>query len=123
MPNFLVNHQKLKSEEDIKAYIARLSGFVTKFNQVLEGLTIREQKGIVPPKFVIKRVLDEMKGFIGTGVDKTILYTNFNEKATKLDGLSADEKAAYAKQVANQIQTSVFGAYRKLITYNWSRFL
>jgi uncharacterized protein (DUF885 family) len=118
MPNLLVNNHKLRSEGDIKAYIARLSGFTTKFDQVLEGLKIREKKGIVPPKFVIKRVLDEMKGFICTGVDKNILYTNFTGKVAKLDGLSADEKAAYAKQVADKIQTSVFGAYQKLIAYN-----
>ncbi|GAB4038911.1 DUF885 domain-containing protein [Spirosoma jeollabukense] len=118
MPSLLVTHHKLKSEGDIKAYMARLSGFETKFNQVLECLKIREQRGIVPPKFVIKRVLDEMKGFIGGGVGKNILYTNFNEKIAKLDGLSTEEKAAYAKQVADKIQTSVFGAYQKLIAYN-----
>ncbi len=118
MPNLLVNNHKLKSEGDIKAYLARLAGFETKFDQVLEGLKIREQKGIVPPKFVIKRVVDEMKGFVGSGVKKNILYTNFNEKIAKLDDLSADEKNAYLKQVAYKVQTSVFGAYQKLIAYN-----
>ena len=47
-----------------------------KFNQVLEGLKIREQRGIIPPKFVIERVLDEMKGFVNTGVEKNVLFTN-----------------------------------------------
>ena len=118
MPNLLVASHKLLSKGDITAYIARLSGFETKFNQVLEGLKLREQKGISAPKFVIKRVLDEMKGFISGGVNKNILYTNFDEKIAKIDGLSTEEKASYSKQVADKIQTSVFGAYRKLIEYN-----
>jgi len=36
-----------------------------KFDQVLEGLALREQKGVVPPRFVIERVLTEMRGFAG----------------------------------------------------------
>ena len=113
MPNLLVSNHKLKNKGDITAYIARLSGFETKFDQVLEGLKLREQKGIMPPKFVLKRVLDEMKGFISGGVDRNILYTNFNEKVAKIDGLSTEEKASYAKQVADKIQTSVFGGLSK----------
>lgn len=67
----------------------------------------------MPPKFVLKRVLNEMKGFISGGVDRNTLYTNFNEKVAKIDGLSTEEKASYAKRVADKIQTSVFGAYQK----------
>ena len=73
---------KLNDKNDIEAYIARLSQFDAKFEQVLEGLKIREEKGIVPPKFVIDRVLNEMKGFVGkqmteekAPVEADILYS------------------------------------------------
>jgi uncharacterized protein (DUF885 family) len=118
LPRLLTSNHKLKSKGDIKAYIARLEGFETKFNQVLEGLEIREQKGIIPPKFVIWRVLDEMKGFIGNGVENNILYTNFRDKAAGIEGLSAEDKSAYTQQVAHAIETSVFRAYQKLIDYH-----
>lgn len=118
LPILLTNSHKLRNKSDIKAYISRLKGFETKFNQVLEGLKIREQKGIIPPKFVIKRVLDEMKGFVGTGVEKNILFTNFTKKADGIKGLSEEEKSAYAQQVAQTIQTSVFKAYQNLIDYH-----
>lgn len=118
MPKLLANFHKLKSKSDIKAYIARLEGFETKFNQVLEGLKIREQKGIIPPKFVIKRVLDEMNGFIGSGVEKNILYTNLTDKVSKVEGLSEEEKSDFTKQVARTINDSVFQAYQKLIDYH-----
>jgi uncharacterized protein (DUF885 family) len=118
LPTLLTNSHKLRNKSDIKAYIARLGGFETKFSQVLEGLKIREQKDIIPPKFVIKRVLDEMKGFVGTGVEKNILFTNFTKQAAGIKGLSEEEKLAYSKQVAQTIQTSVFKAYQNLIDYH-----
>lgn len=118
LPTLLINSHKLRNKSDIKAYISRLKGFDNKFNQVLEGLKKREQKGIIPPKFVIKRVLDEMKGFIGTGVEKNVLFTNFTQKAAAINGLSEEEKSAYAQQVAQTIHTSVFKAYQNLIDYH-----
>jgi len=118
LPTLLTSKHKLRNKSDIKAYIARLNGFETKFDQVLEELKIREQKGIIPPKFVISRVLDEMKGFIGNGIENNILFTNFRDKVAGINKLSAEEKEAYTQQVAQSIQTSVFTAYKKLIDYH-----
>lgn len=118
LPTFLTRFHKLRNKSDIKAYITRLEGFKIKFDQVLEGLKIREQKGIIPPKFVIERVLDQMKGFVGNGVENNILYTNFKDKVAKIEGLSAEEKEAYTQQVAQTIQTSVFKAYQMFIDYH-----
>lgn len=118
LPTLLTNSHKLRNKSDIKAYISRLEGIETKFDQVLEGLKISEQKGIIPPKFVINRVLEEMKGFIGTGVEKNILFTNFTKKAAGIKGLSEEEKSAFTEQIAKTIQTSVTKAYQKLIDYH-----
>jgi len=130
LPSFMENSHKLRNESDIEAYIARLSKFDTKFDQVLEGLKIREQNGIVPPKFVIQRVLDEMKGFTGQKVSdeinlevdpgpvrSNILYTNFATKVAEIEDLSDEEKEAFKQQVEEEIRTTVFGAYQNLIDY------
>ena len=130
LPSFLENSHKLRNESDIKAYIERLSKFDTKFEQVLEGLKIREEKGIIPPKFVITRVLDEMRGFTGQvealegkleekpdPVRTNILYTNFEEKVDKLENLSDEEIATFKEEVETEIQNTVFPAYQGLIDY------
>ena len=118
LPSLLTSKHKLVSKSDIKGYIARLKGFEIKFDQVLEGLKIREQKGIIPPKFVIERVLDEMRDFVSKGVESNILFTNFKEKVAVIKDLSAEEKSDFTQQVAHAIQTSVFNAYQKLIDYH-----
>ncbi|HOY12496.1 MAG TPA: DUF885 domain-containing protein [Saprospiraceae bacterium] len=117
VPNLLTNSHQLEDKSDIKAYITRLKSIGIKFDQVLEGLRIREEKGIIPPKFVIKRVIDEMTGFIGGGVEKNVLYTNFTEKLGKIDGLSDEQKSEFTQQVADAITKAVIPAYQKLINY------
>jgi uncharacterized protein (DUF885 family) len=133
LPSLMESAHKLRDESDVEAYISRLSKFDTKFEQLIENLKIAENKGIIPPKFVIKRVVDEMKGFTGIlteTIDSTkvsnstlsaeksnILYTNFELKIDKLDEISAEQKTSYKKQVEVEIDTTVFRAYKNLIDY------
>ena len=133
LPSFMINSHKLRNKSDAEAYIARLSKFDTKFEQLIENLKIRESKGIIPPKFVIVRVLDEMNGFIGvknagtdtiqdsnailSPVKSNILFTNFESKIDKLDNLSQEQKDNYKKQLEEEIGTTVFGAYQNLINF------
>jgi uncharacterized protein (DUF885 family) len=133
LPSLMESAHKLRNKSDAEAYISRLSKFDTKFEQLIENLKIAENKGIIPPKFVIKRVVDEMKGFIGTSVEtkdssevsdvimspvkSNILYTNFELKIDKFDKLSPEQKTKYKKQVEEEIGRTVFVAYQNLIDY------
>lgn len=130
LPSFLESSHKLRNESDIEAYLTRLSKFEVKFDQVLEGLRISEEKGIIPPKFVIQRVLDEMRGFTGQGaanqitlegdagpVRANILYTNFVSKVDEIEDLSDEEKEAFKLRVEDAVAQDVFPAYQKLIDY------
>ncbi|WP_299311219.1 DUF885 family protein [uncultured Aquimarina sp.] len=116
LPSLMENSHKLRDKSDAEAYITRLSLFKTKFEQLIENLKIRENKGIIPPKFVIDRVLGEMNGFIDEK-ESNILYTNFEIKIDKLEELSQEEKDTLKKQVEDEIETTVFGAYKRLIAY------
>lgn len=128
LPSFLENSHKMRDESDIEAYISRLSKFEIKFDQVLEGLHIREDRGIIPPKFMITRVIDEMKGFTGQNesialeedpnpVKRNILYTNLNKKITEVEGLTEEQKQEFMTRVEEEIRSTVFPAYQKLIDY------
>jgi len=130
LPSMMESAHKLEDKSDIEAYIARLSKFDIKFNQLIENLKISESKGIIPPKFIIKILLDEMKGFVGTATNNTkatdkkatavksnILYTNFEIKVNKLTEIDEEGKTNFKKQVENEIEITVFPAYKKLITY------
>ncbi|NOT75755.1 MAG: DUF885 domain-containing protein [Cyclobacteriaceae bacterium] len=130
LPSFLESAHKLRDASDADAYIARLSKFDTKFDQVLEGLKIRESKGIIPPRFVIDRVLSEMKGFTGQGKEKinleegqpnpiqtNILFANFKNKIDTLKDISDADKKELISRVEKEMQQTVFPAYQKLIDY------
>lgn len=113
---FMETIHEVKDKEDAEAYISRLSRFGTKISQLMEGLKIREGKGIIPPKFVLEKVVEEVTSFIGAAPEKNILYQSFK---TKLDGLAIeeDEKTKYLQEVHSGINTVVYPAYAKLAAY------
>ncbi len=117
LPTFMATQHQVTSQREAEDYIARLNQFDEKFAGVLKGLKLREEKGIIPPKFVVQKVLKEMRNFIDQPLDKNILHTGFNEKLAKLTELDADVRKSLLLRADNAIRISVVPAYRQLIKY------
>ena len=87
------------SQKDCEYYVMRLNALPKKFDQLLEGLKIREEKQILPPRFVVEEVLKEMSDFIAKPLAENILATSFNTRAAKIDKLTETERADFQKRV------------------------
>jgi uncharacterized protein (DUF885 family) len=116
-PDFLVQIHPIADRRDAHNYIARLTAFGRKFNQLLEGLRLRESKGIVPPKFVIERVLVEMRAFIAVPARENILYVNLRDKLARLPAIPASERTRLLADAESSIEHNVYPAYLLLIEY------
>ena len=96
---------------DADAYIARLDKFPQKFSQVLEGLKLRESKGVIPPQFTVEEVIAQMEGFIGKPAKENMLYTSFKEKLDKIAGRPARSvdarRAARGRRRARSTRASI----------------
>jgi uncharacterized protein (DUF885 family) len=119
LPNFMAQTHQVNNRHDADAYIARLDLFPEKFAQVIEGLKLRESKGVVPPKFTVDEVLAQMKGFIAPEAKQHMLYVSFKEKLDKIapGELSQADRDRLLGVVETSIQGSVYPAYRNLIDY------
>jgi uncharacterized protein (DUF885 family) len=117
LPNFMMTMHPVVNKWEAANYIKRLSLFGRKFDQVLEGLVIREEKGIIPPQFVVRRVLTEMAAFVGQPASQNPLYTVFEDKLSKLEKLDAADRAGLLAAVEAEIERTVYPAYEKFIAY------
>jgi uncharacterized protein (DUF885 family) len=114
LPNFMMTIHPLTSKVDARNYIRRLRQFGRKFEQVLEGVEIRTEKDMIPPRFVIRRVLDEMTAFIGQPARENPLYTVYADKTQNL-ALAQAERAEMLQAVEAEIERTVYPAYQKMI--------
>jgi uncharacterized protein (DUF885 family) len=116
-PSFMANTHRLLAKQDCEYYVMRLDALPRKFNQLLESLKVREDKQILPPRFVVEEVLKEMSDFIAKPAAENILATSFKTRAAKIDKLSEAERADFQKRVEASITGRVYPAYQKLIDY------
>ncbi len=120
-PSFLINMHQVTSREDAEAYIARLTGVEKYFEQLTANLATNEEQGILPPKFVFPRVIDDAQNIISglpftdTG-DSSALYQDIYQK---VNSLSVDEatKTDLLRQAEEALTNSVQPAYEKLIVF------
>src|SRR5881396_4149727 len=116
-PSFMANTHRLLNRKDCDYYVMRLEALPKKFDQTLDGLKVREQKQILPPRFVVEEVLKEMSEFIAKPAAENILATSFKTRAAKIDKLNEQQRANFQKRVETEITSQVYPAYQKLIAY------
>lgn len=119
LPAFLINMHRIDSIADAEAYISRLNGIPKALDDVIEGIKLREQNGILPPKFVFEKVLEDSKNVIKrkpftSSKEASVLLDDFKTKISKLD-LSEKQKRDLILKAEQALLDSVKPAYEKLI--------
>ncbi len=116
-PSFMANTHRLLAPRDCEYYVQRLEALPRKFDQIMEGLRIREEKQIIPPRFVVEKVLKEMTAFVAQPAAENILASSFKTRAAKIDKLSEQQRADFQTRVESTVTAKVYPAYQKLIDY------
>lgn len=117
LPSFLANTHRLLAPRDCDYYLKRLEAVPVKFDQVLEGLRLREEMQIIPPRFVVEKVLKEMSAFVAQPPAENILATSFKTRAARIGKLNESQRSKFQGRVEKAITASVYPAYQKLIDY------
>ena len=89
VPDFLDTQHDIKTAADAEAYIARLGALPLMMDQELERAQHDAGLGVVPPDFIIDKMLIQMKAFLDTPADKSTLVASLVRRA-KDAGLTGD---------------------------------
>ncbi len=116
-PSFMANTHRLLTRKDCEYYLKRLDALPKKFDQLLDNLKVREEKQILPPRFVVEEVLKEMTDFIGKPVSDNILATSFKTRVAKIEKLTEAQRADFQGRAETAITGKIYPAYQKLIDY------
>jgi uncharacterized protein (DUF885 family) len=119
LPNLMTQDQQVNDATDAEHYIARLTAFPHKMQQVIESVRLRESKGVIPPRFVVDKVLDQITRFLAPGPKGNTLTVSFTEKLDKIpaDKMDAATRADLTRRVEQAVGASVFPGYSALANY------
>lgn len=123
--SLLTELHQLNDRQDAEDYISRLAQVDSQVEQLLEGLALREEAGIIPPDFVISMTLGNLNNNLGmpSGNPNSIdpqqlpVFSVFNDSVEDISELSSEEKMAFRDSSLQEIETSYIPAFLKLIDY------
>jgi uncharacterized protein (DUF885 family) len=105
------------SKQEAENYVTRLLLVKTKFDQLLEGLQLREEKGVIIPSMFISWVLPNLEDVAFSSAKATAFYTSFESKLREISDLSSGEKQNLLHEAEDAINTSVIPAFGELAEY------
>lgn len=119
-PAFLINMHTVSNRLEAEAYITRLNGMNALFDQVVENLKMREEKNIIPPKFVFPYVVSDCKNVISgapfeKGKPANPLLEDFTTKVNALKEIDEPIKKELIAKASEALLNSVKPAYEKVI--------
>ncbi|MEK7264807.1 MAG: DUF885 domain-containing protein, partial [Pseudomonadota bacterium] len=115
LPQFLTDTHVIKNEKSVKRYISRIK----EFGRVLRETKVRVEDdrahGVTPPDFIIAKAIGGMQSFIEGGAEKNPLVTTLPAKLDKIEGLSAEKKAAFIAEATKAVNEDVIPGYQAMI--------
>ena len=114
--HFFTDIHPVTNKQGAEDYITRLQQVDTKFDQLIEGLRLREEAGIIPPRFIIQWSLYDIRRIASGTAQYLPFYTAFEEKVDALD-VSAEEKRVLLQDAERAIDESVIPAFQALRDY------
>ena len=119
--SFLINMHLVTEASDAEAYVSRLNGVEQVFEQLLENLKLRDELGVIPPKFVFPRAIESCRNIIsGAPFDESgedsALWGDFRKKLQALD-MDEPQKVMLQKQATEALVEVVKPAYDRLIAF------
>ncbi len=117
LEDLMVNLQPLDNKQDAQDYVARLGEYGTKFDGVMEQLRLREQKGIVPPQWMVQSTLNQMRFFVNQDPTQNELYTYFKTRLDEINNLSAADRQSLLASAEKAVRETVYPAYQLVIDY------
>ena len=116
-PSFMDSSHQVHSLEDAENYLSRMSELPRKHEQYLLDLKIRESKDIIPPRFVIDRVLEQMRDFVATPAQENILYTSLAKKLSEAEEIDKAQAEDILSRVEVSINENIYPSYDLFINY------
>ncbi|WOJ94745.1 DUF885 domain-containing protein [Congregibacter variabilis] len=117
IPDLLLALQAVNTGKDAEHYISRLSKVGIKMAQNMEGLLLREDKGMIPPTFVIDKSLAGMRTFVATPPEDNALYTSLKSKMEDSDAIGVEAREEFLRAARREIEAVVYPAYQQYIDY------
>jgi uncharacterized protein (DUF885 family) len=112
---FLTSSHPIRNKRDIENYLARLALVAPRLDEGIAEAKAAAAAGVLPPRFVVERVLGQLDGFLAGPAGKNPFVQTLDERIAKLgDALSLDDRANFVRLAQQEVEATVLPAYGRV---------
>ena len=113
--NVLTTVHPIRNARDAENYLARLALVAPRIDEGIAEAKAAAAAGIIPPRFVLQRVIEQLDGFIAVKPADNVFVTSFVKRVAALDPSVAPEAGSNLEAFAlNEVRTHVIPAYARV---------
>jgi len=114
LPDFLLNFHPIASERDARNYVRRLAGVDVALDQIGERVRFREDRGVVPPRFVLAKSRAQIAELVAPAPAAHPLVAKLRDDLARLPDVSPARRDALVQAAEDEIVRSVRPGYARL---------
>ncbi|MDD4903905.1 MAG: DUF885 domain-containing protein [Candidatus Bipolaricaulis sp.] len=111
---FLTSIHPLATLADAEDYVSRLAEIPVRFREVEERLTLSQEIGAVPPRFMLRKAVEQLRMTAAAEPTETTYYVVLDEAFASMAGVRKEDQDQVLAEAADTLETYVLPAYRDL---------
>ena len=111
--NFLSQTHPVRNKRDIENYLARLDLVAAQMDEGIAQARDAATRGFLMPDFITKSALGQFERFLGDTPAKNVFVTSLEERAAKLQDVTAAERAAFVAAAEKITTEQIIPAFRR----------
>jgi uncharacterized protein (DUF885 family) len=105
---------EVTNEDDAENVIALLDNYSIEFSNTLNAIKENENKGVIPPKFIITQVESQIVEFSVKDIRKNNIYLAFKKKLLSLN-ISDENEQKLLRDIEKVIKNKIYPGYNELL--------
>jgi uncharacterized protein (DUF885 family) len=111
--NFLSQTHPIRNRRDIQNYLVRLGLLASQIDEGIAQAKERAARGFIPPDFILKSTIAQFDRFLAGSPDGNVLVSSLVERATKVNSITPDDRAKFAKAAEKIVTESIVPAFQR----------
>src|SRR5215468_2327836 len=111
----LVVAHPLRTERDAENYVAALGQVAARMEEAMAESTRRAAKGVLPPNFILRATITQMREFIAAAPAQNPFAATFAQKIAAISALSDPQRSQLQTRAEQIVQSEIYPAWQKAI--------
>jgi len=115
LPQFLTDVHPIRSHRGAQRYLKRLEAFGDILQQAHQRVAEDRDHGVVPPDFIVRRVLEQLRAFAAAAPADHLLVSSLHERLRMVESVSAAQAVELGQQAQDILRRRILPGYQQLI--------